>query len=100
MFQCKTTLDSEQSMPASAGGETIKMTEMKTLKLTHLIHRLAFFLQFLHEYILVCPHASQTFAMLHGHFPLGHRLLNAFSFKLLPEFSVLNLQKNIQLRDS
>jgi len=84
-------------MPASAGSKTIKTREMKTLKLTHLIYRLAFFLQFLHEYILVCPHASQTFAMLHSHFPLGHCLLNAFSFKLLPEFSVLNLQRNIQL---
>jgi hypothetical protein len=95
MFQCKTTLDSEQSTPASAGSKTIKMRELKPLKLTHLIYRFAFFLQFLHEYIFVCPHASQTFAMLHGHFPLGHCLLNAFSFKLLPEFSVLNLQKNI-----
>jgi hypothetical protein len=70
------------------------MTEI-SLQLTHLIHCLAFFLQFLHEHILVCPHAGQTFTMLYSHFPFGHRLLNAFSFKLLPEFTVLNLEKHI-----
>ena len=65
------------------------------MKLPHQIHCLALFLQFLHKHILVCLHASQTFTMLHSHFPLSHCFLNAFSFKLFPEFAVLDLQKQM-----
>jgi hypothetical protein len=61
-------------------------------EVTNHVQSPAFGLQFLHEHILVCFHTGQAFTMLDCHFSLGHCFLDAFSFKLLPEFAVLDLK--------